>query len=115
MPLAARRVAARTRTSRSSVVLAAICAVVARRVGYRELVFPVTSGNRFDRHLVNYVGPLVQCAIATVEIGGKLRNSSGSQRLHRPQASPPRNLRPLQSRPLQQRPLRWAGRHLLRL
>ncbi len=69
--MAVRRVAARTRASRSSVVLAAICAVVARRAGYRELVFPVTSSNRFERHLVNYVGPLVQSALATVEIGGK--------------------------------------------
>ncbi len=38
--MAVRRVAARTRTSRSSIVLAAICAVIARRANYRELVFP---------------------------------------------------------------------------
>jgi hypothetical protein len=69
--MAVRRVAARTRASRSSVVLAAICAVVARRTGYRELVFPVLSGNRFERHLVNYVGALAQVPIATVEIGGR--------------------------------------------
>jgi hypothetical protein len=69
--MAVRRVAARTRTSRSSVVLAAICAVIARRAGYSELVFPVTSSNRFERHLVNYFGALVQSAIATIEIGGR--------------------------------------------
>jgi len=69
--MAVRRVAARTRTSRSSVVLAAICAVVARRAGYPELVFPVSSSNRFERHLVNYVGCLAQGSIATVEIGGR--------------------------------------------
>jgi hypothetical protein len=69
--MAVRRVAARTRTSRSSIVLAAICAVVARRASYRELVFPVSSSNRFERHLVNYVGALVQDSIATVEIGGR--------------------------------------------
>jgi hypothetical protein len=69
--MAVRRVAARTRTSRSSVVLAAICAVVARRASYRELVFPVSSSNRFERHLVNYAGSLVQSAMATVEIGGR--------------------------------------------
>jgi hypothetical protein len=69
--MAVRRVAARTRTSRSSVVLAAICAVVARRAGYRELVFPVSSSNRFERHLVNYVGSLAQGTIATVEIAGR--------------------------------------------
>jgi hypothetical protein len=69
--MAVRRVAARTRTSRPSVVLAAICAVVARRAGYRELVFPVVSSNRFERHLVNYVGSLAQTSIATVEIGGR--------------------------------------------
>ncbi len=69
--IAVRRVAARTRTSRSSIVLAAICAVIARRAGYRELVFPVSSSNRFERHLTNYVGALVQSTIATIETRGK--------------------------------------------
>jgi hypothetical protein len=69
--MAVRRVAARTRTSRSSVVLAAICAVVARRAGYRELVFPLLSSNRFERHLVNYVGALAEVPIVTVEIAGR--------------------------------------------
>jgi hypothetical protein len=69
--MAVRRAAARTRTSRPSVVLAAICAVIARRASYPELVFPVISSNRFERHLVNYVGSLAQASIATVEIGGR--------------------------------------------
>ncbi len=69
--MAVRRVAARTRASRSSIVLAAICAVVARRAGYRELVLPLSSSNRFERHLVNYVGSLAQCTIATIETGGR--------------------------------------------
>src|SRR5579871_603817 len=69
--VAVRRVAARTRTSRSSIVLAAICAVVARRASYRELVFPVMTSNRFERHLVNYVGSLAQSSIVAVEIAGR--------------------------------------------
>jgi len=69
--MAVRQVAARTRTSRPSVVLAAICAVVARRTGYRKLVFPVSSSNRFGRHLVNYVGSLAQGSTATIEIAGR--------------------------------------------
>ena len=69
--MAVRQVAARTRASRSSVVLAAICAVVARRANYRELVFRLLSSNRFERHLVNYVGSLAQTTIATVEIAGR--------------------------------------------
>jgi hypothetical protein len=69
--MAVRQVAARTRTSRSSVVLAAICAVVARRAGYRELVFPVSSSNRFEPHLLNYVGSLAQSSIAAVEVTGR--------------------------------------------
>src|SRR5579872_7502023 len=69
--MAVRRVAARTRTSRSSIVLAAICAAVARRTSYGELVFPVMTSNRFERHLVNYVGSLIQSTIATVEIAGR--------------------------------------------
>ena len=69
--MAVRQVAARTRASRSSVVLAAVCAVVARRAGYRELVLPIVSSNRFERHLANYVGPLAQGAVATVEVAGR--------------------------------------------
>ncbi|HXL95311.1 MAG TPA: hypothetical protein VN969_40820 [Streptosporangiaceae bacterium] len=69
--MAVRQVAARTRTSRSSVVLAAICAVLARRAGYRELVLPLVSSNRFERHLVNYVGALAQNTAATIEIAGR--------------------------------------------
>ena len=69
--MAVRQVAARTRASRSSVVLAAVCAVVARRAGYRELVLPIVSSNRFERHLASYVGPLAQGAAATVEIAGR--------------------------------------------
>jgi hypothetical protein len=69
--MAVQRVAARTRASRSSVVLAAICAVVARRAGYPELVFPLSSSNRFEPHLVNYVGSLAQSSIATVEVSGR--------------------------------------------
>jgi condensation domain-containing protein len=69
--MAVRQVAARTRTSRSSVVLAAICAVLARRANYRELVLPLISSNRFERHLVNYVGVLAVVPIVTVEVGGR--------------------------------------------
>jgi hypothetical protein len=69
--MAVQRVAARSRTSRSSIVLAAICAVIAHRAGYQELVFPLVSGNRFERHLVNYVGSLAQNTVATVEIAGR--------------------------------------------
>ena len=69
--MAVRQVAARTRASRSSVVLAAICAVVARRAGYRELVLPLLSSNRFERHLASYVGALAQGAVATVGVAGR--------------------------------------------
>jgi hypothetical protein len=69
--MAVRQIAARTRTSRASVVLAAICAVVARRASYPELVIPLSSSNRFEPHLVNYVGSLAQGTIATVKIAGR--------------------------------------------
>ncbi|HEY6792045.1 MAG TPA: hypothetical protein VI365_32500, partial [Trebonia sp.] len=69
--MAVRQVAARTRTSRSSIVLAAICAVVAHRASYPELVLPLISSNRFERRLVNYVGALAQASTATVEIAGR--------------------------------------------
>jgi hypothetical protein len=69
--MAVQRVAVRTQASRSSVVLAAICAVVARRANYPELVFPLSSSNRFEPHLVNYVGSLAQSSIATVKVAGR--------------------------------------------
>jgi hypothetical protein len=53
------------------VVLAAICAVVAHRANYPELVFPLLSSNRFERRMANYVGTLAQITIATIRIGGR--------------------------------------------
>jgi hypothetical protein len=67
--MAVRRAAARTRCSRSAIVLAAICAVLARRTGRTELTFPMLSSNRFERHVLNYVGSLAQGGIATVHTG----------------------------------------------
>ena len=69
--MAVRSAAVRTRTSRSSIVLAAICAVVARRANYPELVLTLSSSDRFERHLVNYVGTLAQSALAAVEVTGR--------------------------------------------
>jgi hypothetical protein len=66
---AVRRVATRTRTSRSAIVIAALCAVLAHRLGTRELVLPLNSSNRFERHLIQYVGALSQNCVATVDIG----------------------------------------------
>jgi hypothetical protein len=68
--MAVRQVAARTRISRSAIVLAAICAVVARRANYPELILTLSSSDRFERHLADYVGTLAQSALATVEISG---------------------------------------------
>ncbi|MDQ2586698.1 condensation domain-containing protein [Saccharothrix yanglingensis] len=69
--MAVRQVAARTRASRSAIVLGAVCAVLSQRTGYRELVFPLLSSNRFDRRLAGYVGTLAQGGIATVEVGDR--------------------------------------------
>ncbi|WP_367128739.1 hypothetical protein [Saccharothrix sp. HUAS TT1] len=69
--MAVRQVAARTRSSRSGIVLSAVCAVLAQRTGYRDLVFPLLSSNRFDRRLVDYVGALAQGSLVTVEVAGR--------------------------------------------
>lgn len=69
--MAVRQIAARTRASRSSTVLAAVCAVVAHRANRRELVLPILSNNRFEHHLTGYVGSLVQSTLATVEVGDR--------------------------------------------
>ncbi|HEV2345768.1 MAG TPA: hypothetical protein VGS97_16835 [Actinocrinis sp.] len=66
--MAVRQIAARTRTSRSSTVLAAVCAVVAHRANHRDVVLPMLSNNRFEHHLMGYVGSLAQSTIASVEV-----------------------------------------------
>lgn len=66
--LAVSAIAARTRTSRASIVLAAIGVVLARRTGYRELVFPALASNRFEPRLTRYVGTLAQGCLTALEV-----------------------------------------------
>lgn len=68
--LAASAIAARTRTSRASIVLAAIGAVLAHRTGYRDLLFPALSSNRFEPRLARYVGTLAQSSLIALEVAG---------------------------------------------
>jgi hypothetical protein len=68
--LAAAAIAARTRTSRASIVLAAIGAVLAQRTGYRDLLFPALSSNRFEPRLTRYVGTLAQGCLTALEVPG---------------------------------------------
>lgn len=69
--LAVRQIVARTRASGQGIVLAAICAVLAHRTGDREIILPLISSNRFERHLVDYVGSLAQGTMAAVEVAGR--------------------------------------------
>jgi hypothetical protein len=69
--LAAAAIAARTRTSRASIVLAAIGAVLAQRTGYRDLLFPTLSSNRFEPRLTNYVGTLAQGCLTELHVSGR--------------------------------------------
>lgn len=66
---ALRHIAARTRISPSTVVLAAVCAVLAHQTGYERLGFAIMAGNRSDRELVDYVGTLAQAALVAVDVG----------------------------------------------
>jgi hypothetical protein len=67
--LGLRAVTARTRTSRASVVLAAVCAVLSHRTGTRDLVLPTLSANRFEPHLRQHVGSLAQLALISLTVG----------------------------------------------
>jgi len=69
--LAASAIAARSRTSRASIVLAAIGAVLAQRTGYHELIFPALSSNRFEPRLARYVGTLAQGGLIALEVTGR--------------------------------------------
>ncbi|GAB3890729.1 condensation domain-containing protein [Kibdelosporangium lantanae] len=63
-------IATRTRTSRASIVLAAIAAVLTQRTGYRDLLFPALSSNRFEPRLTRYVGTLAQGCLTTLDVAG---------------------------------------------
>jgi len=66
------------------IVLAAICAVIASAApAIRKLVLPLVSSNRFERHLVNYVGALAQLALATVRDRRKKLRRAGRSHLDR--------------------------------
>ncbi|GAA4160044.1 condensation domain-containing protein [Phytohabitans flavus] len=67
---ALRHIASRTRTSRPTIVFAALCAVLARRTGYSECRFPILSGNRFEPRLEQYVGTLAQSVLVRLDTGG---------------------------------------------
>ncbi len=67
---ALRHIASRTRTSRPTIVFAALCAVLARRTGYRECRFPILSGNRFEPTLERYIGTLAQSVLVRLDTGG---------------------------------------------
>jgi hypothetical protein len=67
--MALRHVAARTRTSRASIVFAALCALTARRTGYPRFVCTALSSNRFDRSLADYIGTLAQTSLVAIEVG----------------------------------------------
>lgn len=67
---ALRHIAGRTRASRPTIVFAALCAVLARRTGYRECRFPILSGNRFEPRLEQYIGTLAQSVLVRLDTEG---------------------------------------------
>ena len=67
---AASVVAARTRTSRSAAVLAALSAIVGRYTGQPDCVVTAVAGNRLAPELRGYVGPLAQDALIAFPLGG---------------------------------------------
>ncbi|GAA4261672.1 condensation domain-containing protein [Dactylosporangium darangshiense] len=64
------RIAARTRTSRPTIVLAAWCALLARRTGYDVCRFVMLSANRFESGLSEFVGTLAQSTFVAVDTAG---------------------------------------------
>ncbi|MEU7870544.1 hypothetical protein [Dactylosporangium sp. NPDC049140] len=64
------RIAARTRTSRPTIVLAAWCALLARRTGYDICRFVMLSANRFESGLSEFVGTLAQSTFVAVDTAG---------------------------------------------
>lgn len=69
--LALARVAARTGASRQLVMFAAVCTMIGWRTGHDTCVLPVLASNRYQRHLREYVGSLVQDGITAVDLRGQ--------------------------------------------
>ncbi|GAA3452152.1 condensation domain-containing protein [Dactylosporangium matsuzakiense] len=63
-------IAARTRVSRPTIVLAAWCALLHRRTGYDTCRFVMLSANRFESDLRDFVGSLAQSTFVAVEVAG---------------------------------------------
>jgi len=67
---ALRHIAARTHASRPTIVFAALCAVLARRTGYRDCRFPILAGNRFEPRLEQYIGTQAQAVLVRLDTEG---------------------------------------------
>lgn len=65
--LALPSITARTGTSRPMVLLAAYCALLARRTGSRDLVFASVVNNRIGAHLHDYVGTIAQDSLVAID------------------------------------------------
>nr|BFE56146.1 condensation domain-containing protein [Dactylosporangium thailandense] len=64
------RIAARTRVSRPTIVLAAWCALLSRRSAYDICRFVMLSANRFESGLRDFVGTLAQATFVAVDTAG---------------------------------------------
>ena len=69
--LALPHIAARAGASPQQVVFGALCALLAWRTGHDECVLSTAAGNRYQRHLRDYVGPLAQECLISVDVRAK--------------------------------------------
>ncbi|MFY1693126.1 condensation domain-containing protein [Plantactinospora sp. WMMB782] len=65
--LALPQITARVGASGSMAVLAAICAVLARRTGHRHFPLPTLASNRTERRLREYIGPLAADSLVPID------------------------------------------------
>ncbi|WP_422769920.1 condensation domain-containing protein [Plantactinospora sp. WMMC1484] len=65
--LALPHITARVGASESMAVLAAICAVLARRTGHRHFPLPTLASNRTERRLREYIGPLAADSLVPID------------------------------------------------
>jgi len=66
--LALPHIAARTGASRQLVMFATVCTMIGWRTGHDTCVLPVLASNRYQRHLREYVGSLVQDGITSIDV-----------------------------------------------
>jgi hypothetical protein len=69
--LALPHIAARTEASPQQIVFGSLCTMLAWRTGHDQCVLSAAASNRYQQHLSDYIGPLAQECLISVDVRAK--------------------------------------------